>query len=496
MTNLPQMLAQAAKRKPHKTAIIDGAKQYTYLGLWRQVHSLSHRLAGMGVGRGDAVVLLLPNSAEFVASFLAVARLGAVVVPLNTHYQHHELTQYLDDSAASVLVTVREHEERGRLVVENLAAPCGLLVLDGPVAWEPGPAHPIGGYGEIIAGGLGIQPGDPVIFQYSSGSTGHPKRIVRSHANLVFELNSLAKTMGVCEEDRFLGVAPFSHVNGLARSMLASLSVGATLVVLRDFMRQKVISTIEQEKITVFIGVPFMFGILADTNFRQPVNLSSVRLCVSASAPMPVAANRKFKDKYGIYVRQLYGSTETGTISVNMGGDIEDSLGSVGLPIEGVEVTVLGEGGLPLSRNETGEVAVKSPAAITQYQGRTQETEAFRDGYFLTGDLGRFDESDKLYLVGRKKFFINRGGYKINPWELETLIGAHPKVEEVVVVGVPTTYGDERVKAIIVPRTNCSAQEIIAHCSGKIAGFKVPSLVEFRQNLPKTSTGKILRTEL
>jgi len=496
MKSLSHMLEAAARYNPHTAAIIDGERKLTYLSLLHRVNSLADWLRSLGVKQGVSVALLLPNGPEFVRSFFAIAELGAIIVPLNTHYQLNELTYFLSDCKASVLITHKEFEDLCRRVLADLRDPCDLLVLDEAAIWEPVHALPEEKQRVISVHAGGNHSDEKVIYQYSSGSTGRPKRIARTHTNLIFELNGMAKTLRLSSEDKFLGVVPFSHVNGLVRSMLASMSVGATLVPLKEFKRQKVAKTIQQERITVFIGVPFMFSILAETNFREPIDFSSLRLCISASAPMPIAANRRFCEKYGFYVRQLYGSTETGSISVNMGEEIENSLESVGFPIDGVELAVLRDDGTLSKVNETGEVAVKSPAAITSYHSSPEEAEPFRDGYFFTGDLGRIDQHGYLYLVGRKKFFINKGGYKINPWEIETLLENHPKVKEVVVIGVPTPYADERVKAVIVPRRPCLEEDIINYCRGKIADYKIPSLIEFCQNLPKSPTGKLLRKKL
>jgi long-chain acyl-CoA synthetase len=209
---------------------------------------------------------------------------------------------------------------------------------------------------------------------------------------------------------------------------------------------------------------------------------------------MPPKLNRQFYEKFGIYVRQLYGSTETGTISVNLNTEIERSLDSVGKPITEVEVTICRENGQRAQVDELGEIAVKSPAAIDSYEGSEEPVrESFRNGYFFTGDLGRTDQNGLLYLVGRKKFLINKGGYKINPLEIEALLEAHPKVEEAVVLGVPTSFGDEKVKAVVVLSGSCTEKEIIEHCRGRVADFKIPSLIEFREALPKTATGKVRR---
>lgn len=491
MNTVPDLLNAAVEQNPSKAAIIE-ERELSYSSLQQRVHFLAGRLRSLGVKRGDAVALLLPNGADFVTSFFATVRLGAVAVPLNSHYQQDELIYFTTNCNASVLITIGEFAGLCGRVLARLERRCDLIIVGEDASWEVGPTDPQSERNLPD----GPSPTDNLIYQYSSGSTGLPKRIARTHANLAFELKSLAKTLGLSAEDRFLGLVPFSHVNGLVRSMLACLSVGATLMPLREFKRQMVAHTIRRHRATVFIGVPFMFGILAETNSGNPADFSSLRLCVSASAPMPTSANRKFNEKYGLYIRQLYGSTETGTMTVNMSKNIQDSLESVGLPIAGVSLAVFRDNGARADVNETGEVAVKSPAAIGSYHGVAADRESFRNGHFFTGDLGKIDSRGYLYLLGRKKFFINKGGYKINPSEVESLLGSHPKVKEVVVVGAPTPYGDERVRAVIVPREECSEEEIIEYCRGKIADFKVPSLIEFRDDLPKTPTGKILRTKL
>ena len=319
-----------------------------------------------------------------------------------------------------------------------------------------------------------VGPDAPVMYQFSSGSTGRPKRIARTHANLLFELDSLTRTLDLTSKERFLGVAPFSHVNGLMRSMLASVRAGATLYPLAKFERRAVAEVIEKNAISVFIGVPFMFSMLAKANFHRQPDFSSLRLCVSASAPMPKKLNQEFHGQFGQYVRQLYGSTETGTISVNLSGYIAGSLESVGTPIAGVAVEVFTDDGRIAGVGAEGELAVNSPAAITGYDGLAElNQEAFRDDYFFTGDLGRRDQDGLLYLVGRKKFFINKGG-KINPHQIEEVLESHPKVEEAVVIGEPTSYGDEKVKAVIVPNAPCTQEEIVEYCRGKIADLRAP----------------------
>jgi long-chain acyl-CoA synthetase len=237
--------------------------------------------------------------------------------------------------------------------------------------------------------------------------------------------------------------------------------------------------------------------ILADTPPRGAVDLSSLRTVFSSSAPLLPEDALRFHARYGLYVRQLYGSTETGTISFNVHPNVEQCLESVGRPLPDVRLAILDENRHPLPVGEEGEVAIASPAAIRAYDGNPEASAAsFADGFYLSGDLGRMAGDGALTLTGRKKFLINRGGFKVNPLEVERAILSHPKVREVAVVGAPGAHGDDIVRCVVVAREPCTAEEIMRHCATRIADFKIPSRIEFRDALPKTETGKVLRQKL
>jgi long-chain acyl-CoA synthetase len=483
------MLRGVAGAHPDRPAVVSGDAAISYRDLARRMDVLASDLIGRGVRPGDRVGLLLENGPAFVIAYVAALAAGAIVVPLNDGYQQTEIRSFLDECGVSVLIAGRPLEPLCRAAIALAKEPCELLPAEewtGRAAEEP-----------AMRPAVSIDPRSPVMFQFSSGSTGRPKRIARSHQQVMSELAALVSTLGLGPGDRVLGVAPFSHVNGLTRSMLASLCAGAALYPQARYDRHATAELIERERLTVFIAVPFMFSTLAQTAFRHVPDFSSLRVVVSASAPMPRKFNLLFHEKFGVFVRQLYGSTETGSMTVNMQPDVERTIDSVGTPIDGVIVEVVGEDGRRLGAGETGEIAIASPFAITEYASSEPEHQAsFRDGYFFTGDLGRRDADGTLYLVGRKKFFINKGGFKIDPREVEEVLESHALVEEVVVVGVPSPYGDERVKAVIVRRGDCTAADIVTYCRGKIADFKIPSLVEFRESLPRSPTGKIRRAML
>lgn len=490
--SLFERFARVAAEQADRPAVIDGDRVTPYHELHRRVLATASHMRRAGVAKGDRVGILLPNSLEFVVGYFAILGCGGIVVPLNEQYQSKELRYFFEACGIRMIFCSEEAVALCNTVAQECAVKPLIVAANPDAGFFACDEETAAGFSPVE-----ISAEEPLMIQFSSGSTGRPKRISRTHGNLLFELDSLQATLEVCPEDRFLGVAPFSHVNGLVRSMLTSICCGATLFPLAKYERHNVTRVIEQERITVFIAVPFMFSMLALMNLREKPDFSSLRLCVSASAPMPENLNREFEARFGCYVRQLYGSTETGTISVNLSSEIEASLKTVGTPIRGVEVEVFSDAGEQLPAGQTGELAVRSAGVVRAYEDLPEvNREVFRGGFFFTGDLGTKSPDGQIALLGRKKFFINKGGYKINPADIEEVLESHPDVLEVAVVGVPTAMGDEKVKAVVVSRGGCDEASLVDHCRGKIADFKIPSVIEFRESLPKTSTGKIRKALL
>lgn len=490
---------ELAGRRADRLAIREQGLDWRYADLHARSSAVTASLVELGIRPGHAVALMAPNSGTFVSSFLGIARAGGVVAPFNVRYQRQELVYYLRDTRAAAIIAASELVPVVAAALSTFEYPPTLIAIEADGASNvvrPGAA------GEDATAAWGSSDSDPsettpLLLQYTSGSTGAPKRIIRTNRMLSEELERLSGAFRLSESDRFLGAAPFSHVNGLVRTMMASMHVGGTLYPVPAFSRRPVLELMTRERITYYGAVPYMFAILARSPIRGEVDLSSLRIAFSASAPLLPEDNRLFAEKYGPYVRQLYGSTETGTISVNLQDRAEERLGSVGLPLDGIRIEIRGEDGRPVPPGEEGEVAIASPHAITAYDGNPEATAAsFREGFYLSGDLGVQDAEGYLTLTGRKKFLINRGGFKVNPNEVEQAILSHPGVAEVVVLGAPSSFGDDLVRCVIVRAGPCTEDEILEHCRTRIADYKIPSLIEFHDELPKSPTGKILRSEL
>ena len=452
--------------------------------LCEQADRLAGGLAARGIASGDAVAILLPNGVAAAAAVLALGRLGAVAVPLSPQSKPAELEFVSRDARVAAVLT----DDRGAARVEGLAARTiiGLEAL-------------IEDHTPVAAS---VRPDDVAVYQYSSGSTGRPKRVPRTHAQLAAEARAYAAATGLTADDTILCAIPLFHSYGLGCCLLAAAHSGAALALLAAsqpfaIQREAALDVLEREGVTVFPAVPFMLRILAEA--PRAADLSALRLCFSAASALPPETFAAFHRRFGVPVRQLYGLTEAGAVTVNADGEPWATARTVGRPLPGVELDILDSAGRPLGPGRIGEVAIRSPAMTRGYAGVDDAVnqQAFAGGRFLTGDRGRVGEDGRLVLTGRRKLVIDVRGDKVDPIEVEDVLAVHPKVREVVVVGVPSGIaGEELVKAVVVPRERCGDRELIRFCGERLANHKVPRLVEFRDEIPRSPLGKVLRKDL
>jgi len=471
-------------------ALVEDDQRVSYKDLGSMVDSFSYFLNSKGIKKGDAVIILLPNSIEFVVAFFSISNLGAVSVPVNTSFKKDEIAYYVDHSSAKLILTQAQLKPLVDEVSSENKVPYS-IVKGASSEWN---TH----YFEAdTIQSIAIDSNDEAIYLYSTGSTGRPKRVSRTHQNLVALADNHTQTVGWTEKDKILFAVPISHTYGFG-NFISSIKIGATIFVLSGFNRTRVLDLLEEESITIFPAVPVMLDVLAKTYLPQPRDLSTLKLVISAGAPLPAKTFNSFYKKFGVYPRQLYGSSETGVISINLGDDIKNTFNSVGQHVKNVVVKILDEGGQELGIDEVGEIVVKSPSMTTTgYYGLPEETkEVFKDGYYFTGDLGRIDKDGFIYIVGRKKLFINISGNKVDPLEVENVLLDHPNVKEVAVLGITDSDGVESVKAVIVPSEVIQKKDILELCRERIAEFKIPKIIEFRDELPRSPTGKVLREEL
>jgi long-chain acyl-CoA synthetase len=495
---LLELLYRQAEADADRAAVVYRDERLGFGELVERIERLASGLAGRGIGAGDAVGLVLRDDPWFLAAFHAIAALGAKVVPANPAFKQPELEFWFRSTGVKAVIS----DERTAGVCERIVAG-----FDYPVEVIGSGA----GHGSSVTLASLVAEGsaerlpprageEPLVGQFSSGSTGRPKRLDRTNAQCLAEAEAYLG-LGIGSEDKILAAVPLFHTWGMGSCIFGSAISGATLVILEDphpflLKRHRALELIEAERITIFPGVPFNYRLMAES--PADADLSSLRLCFSAGMAMPRETFEAFGERFGVLVRQLYGSTETGMIAANLSDDPVATFESVGTPVAGVELAIVDDDGEPVEDGGIGEVTVRSPAATAGYGDLPElNAVAFRDGRYYTGDLGRIDGDGMLFLEGRKKLLIETGGFKIDPIEVEAVLNAHPAVSESVVVGVDTEIaGEQRVKAVVVSGADPDARELISFCRERLANFKVPQEVEFRDEIPKSPLGKVLRKYL
>lgn len=494
--NLFAVFEGIAARMAEKPAVVAGDAVLTFRDLAARASAFAADLQAANVQRGDRVAVVLPNGPEFLVAAYGIWKQGAILVPLHVLFRQQEILRYVADcDARAVVVNARLGELAEPLLGNAFQVDHVWICPSNGGEWQhrvrqtprTGSAPPTAASDEAADDWLAVT-------QYSTGSTGIPKRVTRRHSHLIGEVHAVLDTVGITDADRILGAAPFFHCYGLVNAALCATLSGASLFAVNDFYPKDVARLIERERITGFPGVPFMYQLLADQ--RETADFSSLRYALSAGAPLADSTARAFAAKYGTSVRRLYGSTETGVISVESvaSGETEPT---VGFPITGVEVRIVDAGGQPVAAGVEGNVAVKSRYAAERYDRPDARGDSyFAGGFFHPGDRGWLEGSGRLVLTGRNRGFINVAGNKVDPTEVEEVLKQFPPAVEAVVLGVPDGAAGEKIKAVLVTSSPCTPSDVLAFCATRLADFKRPRVIEFRDELPRSPLGKILRKYL
>jgi len=480
MRNYCEILYLNLKRNPKAAAVWDNGETYSYEQFCGFVDGFSSFLSRQGVLRREKVCVFLPNSLSLAVSIFSLARLGAVCVPIDSASGTEEIRHCLDFTKPVLIVTDESLLQTIATVSGDIKTICMTrddLLADAPV--DP-PTYSVS---------------DKVIYLFSTGSTGKPKCVSRNHRNMIALARNHTATINWDSEDRILFSIPISHTYGLG-SFISAVSVGACCYFLPRFVRKEVFEVLEKEKITIFPAVPFILEILARSLGKKDYNFPRLKYVISAGAPLSEETFFSFHRAFGVYPRQLYGSSETGVMTINVAENIEEKRLSVGMPVENVVVKVVSETGSELPVGQVGEIVINSPSMTDGYVNFPEETDrVFIDGFYHTGDLGMFDSDGYLFIRGRKKLFINISGNKVDPHEVENLLMTHEKITEAAVVGTSRGGGREEVKAFIVADA-LTSKEVVGFCRRKISDYKIPTKIEFVTMLPRSSAGKVLRERL
>ncbi|GLY10165.1 long-chain-fatty-acid--CoA ligase [Pseudobacillus badius] len=522
-------LTKTAQQYPNKTAIHFMGKELTFQEVYESSLKVGNYLRKLGVKKGDRVAIMLPNGPQAVISYFGVLYAGAVVVQTNPLYTEREIEYQMKDSGSIVIITLDVLYPRVRQVIKN--TPLQHIIVTAVKDYLPFPKNIIYPFIQTKQTGLKVhveergtnhefkriietEPAkeidlpfhfdeDLALLQYTGGTTGFPKGVMLTHKNLIANTSMCAAWMYKCKkgEEVILGVLPFFHVYGMTAVMILSVMQAYKMVLLPKFDVKTTLKAIEKQRPTLFPGAPTIYiALLNDPDLRK-YDLSSIRSCLSGSAPLPAEVQQKFEKVTGGKLVEGYGLSETSPVThANFLWDSERVKGSVGVPWPDTEAAILSlDTGEVLPPGEVGEVVVKGPQVMKGYWNRPEETEmTFKDGWLLTGDVGYMDENGYFFVVDRKKDMILAGGYNIYPREVEEVLYEHPSIQEAVVVGVPDAYRGETVKAYIVLKEGHSVteEELNLFARAQLAAYKVPRIYEFRTELPKTAVGKILRRAL
>lgn len=523
-------LEESAQKYPDRACTIFKGARISFAEMNRITNALANALVKMGIKKGDRVGIFMPNTPQFVMAYFAILKAGGVVVATNPLYSHHEIEHQLNDAGVEVMFvmtnfykTIKEVQPKTRvrkIIATNIKETLpSLLRILFTLTKEKKDGHAVKlangdvwmkdlivAYHEAGRPAVEVTPDDVALFQYTGGTTGLPKGAVALHRNLVANALQIRYWMpdAIDGEEVVLMAIPLFHVYGMVVGMLFAMTVSATMVMVpnpRDL--KDVLTNISTYHATIFPGVPTLYNAINNHPdvLAGKYELRSIKACISGSAPLMRETKEKFEALTGGVVFEGYGLSEAPTATHCNPIRGENRTGSIGMPLPDVDVRIisLDDGVTVMPVGEPGEMVIAGPQVMRGYHNMPTETaNTLRDGWLYTGDIAYMDEDGYFYIVDRKKELIKPGGYQVWPREVEEAISSHPKVLEVGVAGIPDPYRGETVKAWVVlkPGETATADEIKDWCRERLAKFKVPTHIEFRDELPKTTVGKILRREL
>ncbi|MCB0857988.1 MAG: long-chain fatty acid--CoA ligase [Solirubrobacterales bacterium] len=490
--NLATLLTESAEKFPERTAIRLDDTAIPYAALDMTSKLVAGLLESKGVEAGDRVGIMLPNVPHFPMVYFGILRMGARVVPMNVLLTAREVTHYLNNSGAKVVVAwedfapaaIEAAEEVGAEVITINPTNVGDLI-QGVTPYE---------------GVAEVEPDETAVILYTSGTTGQPKGAELTHSNIHSNIESIKDLFVPTEEDVFFGGLPLFHVFGQTVAMNGAVSVGAEITLLPRFDPVKALEIIQRDKVTIFMGVPTMYAALLQVPNRADFDISSLRLCVSGGAALPVEIIRAFESEFNTAILEGYGLSETSPVASFGRLDMERKPGTIGTPIKDVEMRIVDEEGNVLGVGDVGELQIKGPNVMKGYWQMEEATAKAidSDGWFSSGDMATVDEDGYYSIVDRKKEMILRGGYNVYPREVEEVLYEHPAVAEVAVMGIPHDDLGEEIVAVIAFKEGESAtdDELREHAKEGVAAYKYPRHILIVDELPKGPTGKILKREI
>ncbi|WP_436347128.1 long-chain-fatty-acid--CoA ligase [Natronorubrum sp. FCH18a] len=513
MTNLVTNVAETVESTPESVAVAFDDTELSYEQFWTRAGQFARALKSRGIGADDRVAVYLPNLPQFVTAFQGTLQAGGIVVPMNPQYKAREISHLLSDSGAKAVVTLSENVPAVAEVLEETDVEQVISVgaeTEAATDFEDFLAEDTLDVVDRADDDIAVQP-------YTSGTTGTPKGVLLTHDNLAWTAKANADLIGGIEgDDKLIGTLPLFHIYGMSVVMNGALFNGAAYYPVPEWDATEVMTMIESESITVMFGVPAMFNDMINHPEADEFDLSSLRFVNSGGSSLPMEVLERFEDVFGPTLYEGYGLTETSPTTHANGPDARRK-GSIGKPFEGMDAKVVNEDFEDVPRVEegpidegeadlteiTGEIVVAGPNVMAGYYGLPEAneeafTEADGETWFHTGDIGYWDEDGFFYVVDREKHMIVTGGYNVYPREVEELLFEHEDIADAAVVGVPDERRGETVQALVVPTPDADAtpEDIKDYCLENMAAYKHPREVEFVEELPRTTTGKVQKFKI
>ncbi len=494
MGTLIDILDSTRSKYSDQTALIFGSNELNYSLLFEASQRLASGLQSLGIKKGDRVALLLPNVPHFCISYFGILSLGAIVVPVNIMYNKEEIEFILKDSGASALITwtgfqgqalpaAQASPDCKNVLILGENIPSGSIALTQLISDSP-----------ILENMAPVEDIDVAVINYTSGIADHPLGAELSHNALYSNSVTCADMFRFTLEDTLIAVLPLFHPLGQSLILNASLFTGASIVLMPRYSPEEIIDAIQTHNVTFMAAVPGIFKNLVESDTDE--KLPSLKYCMSYGGKLPAEIIEQFEEKYHSFILQAYGLTEAGPLVTSTRLDHDRKTGSVGLPLVGVDVQIRNDEGEQLRPFQSGEIWINSPSNMNRYYNNEVETaKKLKNDWLFTGDIGYLDDDYYLFIQERKENIIIKGGFQIQPQEVEKILLEHARVIEVAVVGVPDNVQGSEVKAFIVVNDGepVSPEELIAFCRESLPVYKTPKYVEFINELPKSPTGRVLK---
>ena len=502
--NVGDLLTRSAARYPMKEAIIDGARRFTYREFEAYANQIAHGLLELGYQRGDALAILSGNSADFLATYFACGKIGAICVPINLFWRNREISYLLKHARvrgvvveADLLEQLVSGFEKGQQVEHVIVIgdiEDGIRILPEGVKSLSLEAVAAGKSDEVPQ--VLVEDRDPIAYLYTSGTTSTPKGVVSNHLSIYLESLGVAMDTRMTPDDKALAMIPMFHTGQLNVICTPVISVGGSICIIKKFEADPLLDLIEKEKLTVLLGLPMMYRALTESQRKRKRGVSSLRLAIYAMAPMPDSDLRAAIEEFGCGFSLVFGQTEMSPVGAFFRPEHQLShSGAAGTPGINVHIGIMDEEGKLLPQGEIGEIVYRSPQALSNYLYNPEATrKAFRHGWLHSEDAGYFDKDGILWFTDRFKDVIKSGGENVASIEVEkALMETEPKIAEVVVVGLPHQRWTEAITAVIVPREGEKIDQdaLLTKLRERISPYKCPKGIIIADALPKTSTGKI-----